>query len=192
MIKILAFGDSLTEGYGLTREDSFASQLESRLIHMGYDVKVINAGLSGDTTFGGLRRLGFYLKEMPDLVILELGINDGFLEYPIEDIKNNLEKMIVDIQKIGAEILLIGTKIPMIFDEIDENYSREFENMFYNLAEKYNIELTHDFLGGIVENKRLTLPDGVHPNKEGVSLMVEKVINNVVKILNKIGVGEKK
>ncbi len=187
MIKILAFGNSLTEGFGLTREHSFASQLERRLIDMGYDVKVINAGLSGDTTFGGVKRLGFYLSEMPDLVILELGINDGFLEYPIEDIKNNLEKMIKDIQKIGAEILLVGTKIPKIFDEIDDNYCREFENIFNGIAEKYNLELSHDFLGGIAGNEKLTLPDGVHPNEKGVRLMVDKVIDNVIKILKKIG-----
>jgi len=183
MIKILAFGNSLTEGYGLRRDRSFASRLEMRLNNQGYDVEVINAGVSGDTTFGGLRRIDFYLKELPDIVVLELGINDGFLEYPIEDIYLNLDKIIEKAKGIGAKILLIGTRIPVGLFDIDKEYCEDFEKIFIDLAKKHNIPLVHDFLGGIIGNHSLTLQDMVHPNEQGVEIMVEKVIPEIIKLL---------
>ena len=189
MIRILAFGNSLTEGFGLKREHSFASRVEERLRKLGFDCEVINGGVSGDTTYGGLKRIDWYLKDSPHLVLLELGINDGFLEYPIDEIKENLEKMIEKIKKIGAKIILIGTKIPEDFLDIPKEYSKKFEDIFYELAKEHNIPLCHDFLGGIIGNHKFTLIDNIHPNEEGVLKMVDKVIDKIIVILKEIQAG---
>ncbi|GAB6887121.1 arylesterase [Desulfothermus okinawensis JCM 13304] len=185
MVKILAFGNSLTEGFGLRPDKSFASILEKRLKDKLFDCHVINAGLSGDTTFGGLRRLDFYLEELPHVVVLELGINDGFLEYPIDDIRSNLDKIIEKSKGIGAEVLLIGARIPEGLFEIDKGYCKEFEEIFTDLAKEHNIPLVHDILGGIIGNPSLTLEDLVHPNEQGVEIMVDKAIPDVINLLKK-------
>ncbi len=190
MINILAFGNSLTEGFGIKAQYSFPAQLEARLRDMGFDCRIINGGVSGDTTYGGLKRIDWYLKELPQVVLLELGINDGFLEYPISEIKENLDNMINKIKTIGAKIVLIGSSIPPGFMDIELDYCKKFENIYHELSKEHNIVLCPDILGTIIGNPKYTLMDMVHPNKRGVFLMVDKVIDDVANILKQIKKGD--
>ncbi len=183
MLKILALGNSLTEGFGLRREHSFASVIERYLKEKGIECEVINAGVSGDTTYGGLRRVDLYLKDAPHITLVELGINDGFLEYPTKEIQENLEKIVEKILDSGSKVVLIGTKIPEGFFGISKEYTTEFEKIFEKVAQKYKVLLIHDILGGIIGNKDLTLEDMVHPNEKGVELMADKVIEKLVSFI---------
>ena len=183
MIKILAFGNSLTEGFGLKKRDSFPTKLESVLKEKGFECEVVNGGVSGDTTYGGVKRIDWYLKDFFDVVLVELGINDGFLEYPIEEIKSNLEKIIKKIKKQNSEILLIGTKIPKGLFDISKEYCDKFENIFNELALEFNLRLCPDLLGGIIGNREYTLLDSIHPNEKGVLLMVGKVLEKLIPML---------
>lgn len=135
---ILAFGDSLTAGYNLPSDKSFAAQLEQRLLEQGRAVRVTNAGLSGDTTSGGRARLAWSLEDKPELVILELGANDGLRGLEVGRMRENLEAMITQIRESGARIILAGMKAPVNWGA---TYRQEFETVFPELAEKHGLAL---------------------------------------------------
>ena len=168
MITILALGDSLTTGYGLAPEASFASRLEQILNHEGRDVRVIDGGVSGDTAYDGLRRIDRLLAHNPDLVIVEFGTNDWYSGLPVEEIKANLARIIDKCQGAGALVLLTGVSSLSGQGE----YDARFHNLYQELAREKQVPLMPDFLPGIPGNLELTLPDGLHPNEAGVDAIV--------------------
>jgi acyl-CoA thioesterase I len=170
---ILAFGDSLTAGYNLPPSSSFAAQLEQRLREQGREIRVTNAGLSGDTTSGGRARLGWSLQDRPELVILELGANDGLRGMDPAIMRENLEAMIQECRQAGATVILAGMRAPVNWGVA---YQREFERVFPELAEKYGLPLYPFFLEGVIGNQALLLDDGLHPNADGVRRIVDGIL----------------
>ena len=173
MITILALGDSLTTGYGLAAEASFASRLEQILNREGGDVRVIDGGVSGDTAYDGLRRIDRLLAHNPDLVIVEFGTNDWYSGLPVEESKANLARIIDKCKNAGALVLLTGVR--SLSGQGDE-YDAEFHNLYQELAREKQVPLMPDFLPGIPGNLELTLPDGLHPNEAGVDAIVAAVL----------------
>ncbi len=173
MIIVLALGDSLTAGYGLAPEHSFAFRLEQALGDEGNDVQVINGGVSGDTAHDGLLRLDGLLKHHPDLVIVEFGANDVYMGLPVDDVRSSLERIIDRCRETGAFVFLAGVAS---LQDPDEDYSMRFHKAFDELAKSKGISFLPDFLPGIPGNPELTLPDGIHPNESGVDRMVENIL----------------
>lgn len=172
-IHILAFGDSLTAGYGLASSESFAAQLESRLRENGHKIRVTNAGVSGDTSGGGLARLDWSLQDRPDLVILELGANDGLRGLKPERMRENLEAIIAKIQATEARIILTGMRSPVNWGPA---YRIAFEEVFPDLAKKYSLAFYPFFLEGVLSEPSLLLDDGLHPNARGVARIVDGIL----------------
>ena len=178
---ILAFGDSLTAGYGLPADKSFAAQLERRLLEQGRAVRVTNAGVSGDTTSGGLARLSWSLQDNPDLVILELGANDGLRGLDPARMRANLEAIIEEIGKTGARIILAGMRAPVNWGL---EYRKQFDDVFPELADEHDLALYPFFLEGVVQDPSLVLDDGLHPNAAGVSRIVDGILPLVLEELD--------
>lgn len=172
-IHILAFGDSLTAGYNLPPSKSFAAQLEQRVRSQGRKVRVTNAGLSGDTSSGGRTRLAWSLQDKPDLIILELGANDGLRGLDPNSMRENLEAMIQECLETGARVILAGMRAPVNWGAA---YRNEFETVFPELAEKYGLPLYPFFLEGVITNPTLLLEDGLHPNANGVERIVDGIL----------------
>jgi len=172
-IHILAFGDSLTAGYNLPPSKSFAAKLEERVLSQGRKVRVTNAGLSGDTTSGGRTRLAWSLQDKPDLIILELGANDGLRGLDPTSMRENLEAMIQECLNTGARVILAGMRAPVNWGVA---YRKEFEKVFPELAEKYGLPLYPFFLEGVITNPALLLEDGLHPNANGVERIVDGIL----------------
>jgi acyl-CoA thioesterase-1 len=169
---IADFGDSLTAGYGLPPGQAFPAQLEAWLNEHGIQARVVNAGVSGDTTAGGLARLDWTLADKPDLVILALGANDALRGIPPSTVRGNLEKIIDKIQGSGAKVLLLGMLAPPNWGE---EYKRAFDGIFPELARAHHLPLYPFFLEGVAMKPELNQPDGLHPNARGVAMLVEKV-----------------
>jgi acyl-CoA thioesterase-1 len=171
--RIVAFGDSLTAGLGVNKDDAYPAQLQRRLDELHYRYRVINAGVSGDTTAGGLRRVPWVLGSKPDVVILELGGNDGLRGLSLEQTKQNLSRIIAQLQKAGTTIILAGMKLPPNYGQ---EYIRGFEAIYPNLARHYHLPLIPFFLEGVAISPALNQADGIHPTKEGYRLVVEEVL----------------
>ncbi len=169
---ILAFGNSLTAGFGVPDNESYPSRLQNILIQNGYPHKVINAGVSGDTTAGGLRRIKWLMKHTPEVVILELGANDGLRGLSIKAMEFNLDKIIGVCEEHGAKVLLTGMKVPPNYGE---EYTVEFEKVFIRLAEKHDLSLVPFFLEGVAGVREHTQPDGIHPLGSGYSIVVQTI-----------------
>jgi len=182
---ILAFGDSLTAGYGLPADKSFAAQLEKRLRDEGRPVRVTNAGVSGDTSSGGLARLDWSLEDRPDLVVLELGANDGLRGLSPERMRENLDAMIRRSLDTGARVILAGMRAPVNWGLA---YRKDFDSVFPDLAEKFDIPLYPFFLEGVALDPSLVLDDGLHPNAAGVARIVEGILPLVLEELDRRGV----
>jgi len=178
----VVLGDSLSAGYGVKIEESWPSILESNLNESGLNIAIVNAGISGDTTSGGLYRLPKLLKEyQPDLVILELGGNDGLRGMSVKKvIKKNLDAMIKMSLKDGAAVLLIGVALPPNYGK---RYINSFKNMYVELAAEYNLTLVE---GSITEMVSLNLmqADGIHPNIQGHLKIEEEVRNKILSLIN--------
>jgi acyl-CoA thioesterase-1 len=177
---ILAFGDSLTAGLGLPPEQGFPAQLEKRLRADGIDAHVVNAGVSGDTTAGGLARLDWSLTDKPDLVILALGANDMLRGIDPEIVRANLDKMIDKIKASGAKLLLVGMRASPNWGE---TYEKEFDRLYPALARAHDVALYPFFLEGVAMNPDLNQPDGLHPNARGVAMIVERIAPDVAALL---------
>ncbi len=186
--RLLIFGDSLSAGYGVGEQKSFASLLQIELHEKGYkNVKVINQSKSGETTSGALLRLNSVLNKVkPNGVLLELGINDVFQGNSILFIEKNLSRIIEICQQRGIFVLLAGMKAPPYAGII---YQRKFDQMYENLASKYNLILYPFFMKGLIklENgmpiSKYTLSDKVHPNIQGIGLIVQNIMPYVEKFL---------
>ena len=178
--EILAFGDSLTAGLGLPAEASFPSRLEARLRAEGVGGHVVNAGVSGDTTAGGLARLDWALADKPDIVILELGANDALRGIDPAIVRANLDAMIGKIQASGAKLLLMGMRAPPNWGE---RYQHDFDLLYPELARAHGVTLYPFFLEGVAMDPKLNQPDGIHPNEEGVAALVERIAPYVVRLI---------
>ena len=179
---ILAFGDSLTAGYGLPRGYGYPEQLQRKLDQRGYKYRVINMGISGDTTAGGRSRMKAAIDLKPSIVILELGANDGLRGLPLKQTQSNLEEMIVAFQRSGAAVILAGMTLPRNYGA---TYVRSFEDVFRDLARKYSLRLIPFFLEGVAGNPKLTLDDYLHPNAEGYVIVTDIVLKTLEPLLKK-------
>lgn len=180
-IRILAFGDSLTAGYGLPQEDGFVPQLQKALDKMGREAVVINGGVSGDTTAGGVARLDWMLADKPDFVILELGANDALRGLDPAEARRNLETIILRIKEAGAKILLAGMLAPR---NMGDDYATAFDGMYPELARAHGLELYPFFLEGVATKPELNQGDGLHPTKEGIAVIVEGILPHLTKMLD--------
>lgn len=177
-IRVVAFGDSLTAGFGLSGDQGFVPQLERWLQAEGADIVVVNAGVSGDTTSGGLSRVDWVLAEGADLVILELGANDMLRGVAPRVARQNLDAILADITGRGIKVLLAGMLAPPNYGA---EYRAEFDSIYPELAEKHNAALYPFFLAGlgkadgVAELFSLMQSDGMHPNAEGVKLIVADI-----------------
>lgn len=182
-LKLLAFGDSLIAGYGLPKKDGFSDQLEATLNHAGIRLKVINAGVSGDTSAGGLSRIDWALGANPDAILLELGANDSLRGIDPAITKMNLQKILTKLQKIGAPILFAGMIAP---PNMGKEYGLEFEKVYLELAEANEVIFYRFFLEGVAGVPELNQEDGIHPNKEGVLKIVKKIAPFVIELLRRV------
>ncbi len=179
---ILAFGDSLTAGFMVDAKDSYPARLQRLLDGKGYHYKVINAGVSGDTTAGGVRRIDWVLQHEPEIVIVELGANDGLRGLPIDEMRKNLGLIIEACQKKGAKVLLAGMEIT---PNLGAEYSREFKESFSLLAEQYNVPLIPFFLENVAARPELTRADGIHPLAKGYAIATQTVFKYLESMLKK-------
>ncbi len=179
---ILAFGDSLTAGYGVPHGSGYPEQLQRKLDSLGYKYRVVNMGISGDTTSGGRARIQAAVKTMPSIVILELGANDGLRGMPVAEMQTNLEQMTTQFQKAGAQVILAGMTLPRNYGAA---YVKAFEDVFRNLAKKYNLPLIPFFLEGVAGNPKYTLQDFLHPNAAGYTLVTDIVMKTLAPVLKK-------
>lgn len=170
---ILFLGDSLTEGYQLSKEEAFPSLIETELKKNKPEIKVLNGGVSGATTASGLKRLDWYLKAKPEFMVLALGANDGLRGLKIENTEKNLVLVIEKAQERKITVVLAGMKMPTNYGE---PYRSQFENMYPRLAKKYNLKLVPFILEGVGGNPKLNLADGIHPNSEGHKIMAKTIL----------------
>ncbi|EMR00863.1 arylesterase [Cesiribacter andamanensis] len=179
---IVFFGNSLTAGYGLDASESFPTLIQHRLDSLGYAYKVVNAGLSGETTAGGNKRLDWVLERQPvDIFVLELGANDGLRGLNLDQTQQNLEEMIDKVRAVypQAEIILAGMMVP---PNLGQPYSSRFNEIFPAVAKKKAVTLLPFLLQDVAGEPSLNLPDRIHPNAEGQKL----VARNVWQVLEQI------
>jgi acyl-CoA thioesterase I len=177
---ILAFGDSLTAGYGVQPAAGYPARLQRTLDERGYKYRVVGMGISGDTTAGGRARMKAALDQKPSIVILELGANDGLRGLPLAQMQMNLERMIQDFQQAGAKVILAGMTLPRNYGEA---YVKSFEDVFRNLSKKYNLPLIPFFLEGVAGVPKYTLEDLLHPNAEGYVRVTDIVMKTLEPLL---------
>jgi acyl-CoA thioesterase I len=185
MITILALGDSLTAGYGLSRQEAYPALIAEKMRGANYQFEVINAGWSGDTTAGGLQRLPELLRRKKiDILILALGINDAFRGVPIEEMRTNLQAIIdqTRARHPGVSIIIAGMQLPLASSD---NYVRSFAELFGTLAEKNHTALIPYLLEGVGGDSELNQPDMVHPNAAGQRILAENVWRVLEPILRK-------
>lgn len=188
-VRVLAFGDSLTAGYGLKQGEGFADQLQAAFQKMGRPVKVINAGVSGDTSAGGLARADWSLADKPQVMILELGANDMLRGVEPEATKTNLAGIIEKAQAAGAKVLLCGMKAQR---NLGPDYVQRFDAIYPALAEQYHVALYPFFMDGIVAadgtaDRSLLQPDGLHPTVAGAALIVQRLMPSLLKLMDGAG-----
>lgn len=181
--RIVAFGDSLTAGLGVPPDDAYPGQLARWLRDQGLAYEVINAGVSGETSAGGLRRVEWILKSQPMLVILELGANDGLRGQPLKETYENLKGIIEGLQAKGVIVVLAGMRLPLNYGD---NYTEEFSELYKRLAKEYDVPFIPFFLEGVATHRHLNQGDGLHPNAEGYSIVVQNVWKTLQPILKEL------
>jgi acyl-CoA thioesterase-1 len=182
-LRVIAFGDSLTAGYSLPADAAFPAVLERRLREDGYEVKVVNAGVSGETTGGGLNRIGYALRDGGDLLILELGANDNLRGFDPQGTRANLEKIIAACDAKGVKVLLAGM---LSIANYGEETRQAYEAIFPDLAGERGLPLYPFFLDGVLGAEGMTLPDGLHPSRAGVERIVSGIAPLVEKSLDAV------
>ncbi|MBC7898753.1 MAG: arylesterase [Saprospiraceae bacterium] len=179
--KIVAFGDSLTAGFGLSEKESYPYLLQEKLNADGYDYEVINAGVSGETSLGGVERIDWVLEqENLQVLILELGANDLLRGVPVAKMKDNLEKIIIKAKAKNVRVLFCGMLAP---PAMGSDYQRDYSEAFPDLADKYKLAYLPFLLEGIALNKGLNQADGIHPNAEGAKIMTENIYKELKPLL---------
>lgn len=181
---ILFFGNSITAGYGLDPEDAFTADIQDKMDSLGYGYQVVNAGLSGETTAGGLNRIEWVLQTVPDIFVLELGANDGLRGLDLDETRKNL---IAIIEKVKAtnpkvKILLAGMQVP---PNLGASYTTRFRDIFPEVAHETGADLIPFILEGVAGEPDLNQPDGIHPTAEGHDVVAETVWQKLKPMLKK-------
>jgi acyl-CoA thioesterase I len=182
-IVLVALGDSLTAGYQLPPDAAFPVQLEKALTSRGINVKVINAGVSGDTAADGLARLDWALPENADAVILELGANDALRGIPVAETTRSLTQILDKLKARQLPVLVAGMEAPRNWGP---DYVADFRAMYAGLARKYDALLYPFFLDGVALDGKLTLADGMHPNREGAARIVERILPSTEALIGQV------
>lgn len=182
-VRIVAFGDSLTAGYMLAGRDAFPAQLERKLKAAGLNIEIVNAGVSGDTTAGGLARLDWSIPDDTDAVILELGANDALRGLDPAKARRNLATIVQRLKARGIDVLIAGMLAPA---NLGEPYATAFNAIFGGIAKEYDVLLYPFFLQGVAMRNKLNLDDGIHPNAEGVALIVEGIAPKVQELIARV------
>lgn len=175
-LKVVAFGDSLTAGYMLPAKDAFPSQLEAALKAAGLAVEVANAGVSGDTTAQGLARLDWSIPDGTDAVIVELGANDALRGLDPAQARANLDAIVTRLKERGIAVMLAGMVAPR---NLGAEYVKAFDSIFPELAQRHGVPLYPFFLDGVLDDRTLRLPDGLHPTAQGVAVIVRRILPSV-------------
>lgn len=178
--RIVAFGNSLTAGLGVPPDDTYPAQLQRRLDQLGYTYDVVNAGVSGETTAGGLRRVSWVLRSNPAVVILELGGNDGLRGLSLDQTRANLNEIILRLKEKHVQVVLAGMKLPPNYGP---EYTSRFETMYHELARTHDLTLIPFFLEGVGGDRSLNQADGIHPTGDGYGVVVDHVVNALQPIL---------
>jgi acyl-CoA thioesterase-1 len=181
-VKILALGSSLTQGYGLPPGTEFTVQLQDALKKSGIDAVVTNAGVSGDTSAGGLARLDWSLADHPDAVILELGSNDMLRATPPAETEKNLRAILDKLKAAHVKVLLTGMHAQ---HNLGADYVRQFDAIYPRLAKQYDVLFYPFFLDGVALNPKLNQADGMHPNPAGVKIVVARMLPTVKKLVGR-------
>jgi acyl-CoA thioesterase-1 len=185
-LNLVGFGDSLMAGYQLPPGDAFPARLERALREKGHDVSIANAGVSGDTTSGGLARIDWSVPDGTKGVILELGANDALRGIAPEESRKNLVAMIEKLKSRGIAVLLVGMMAP---PNMGGDYAGRFNPIYPELAKTYGTELYPFFLDGVVENAKLKIEDGMHPNGDGIGVMVERFLPVAERFVQSLSTG---
>ena len=179
---IVAFGDSLTAGYGVPPDDSYPGRLAARIRAEGYPYRVANAGVSGDTTAGGLRRVDWVLQLKPDVVIVALGANDGLRGQDVGRIRANLDQIVARFQASGAAVLLAGMRLPPNYGRA---YAQDFQRAFETVAKARNAPLMPFLLEGVAAEPALNQLDGVHPTAAGYRIVADRLWEHLRPLLRR-------
>jgi acyl-CoA thioesterase-1 len=179
--KILALGDSLTAGYGLSAGEAFPDRLQAALHRAGIEATVTNAGVSGDTAAGGLARLGWVLADHPDYALVELGANDALRGIDPKETYRDLDRILDELQAAGVKPLLLGMKAPANWGA---DYDSAFDAIYPHLAAKHHIALYPFYLEGVALDPKFNQPDMLHPNEAGVALIVGKILPYVERLVS--------
>ena len=182
-IKILALGTSLTQGYGLPPGTELTALLEARLRARHIDAKVINAGVSGDTSAGGLSRLDWSLADHPDAAIVELGGNDVLRGLPPEGTEKNLVAILLKLKAQRIPVLLLGMRAPRNFGA---EYAAQFDAIYPRLAKQFGVLFYPFVLNGVAMQAKLNQADGIHPNPEGEKIVVDRIFPDVLKLVGEV------
>lgn len=185
-VRVLAFGDSLTAGFGLPDAQGFTNRLEAALKASGVGAVVINAGVSGETSAGGLARLDWTLSDRPDVAILELGANDGLRGLDPAQVERNLDAILARFEADKIPVLFTGMLAPPNFGQA---YDDAFRAVFARLAAKRKVAFYPFFLDGVAGDPALNQPDGLHPNARGVEVIVQRLLPMVRDLVASVGPG---
>lgn len=180
---ISVLGDSLAAGYGLDVEQGFVPQLQAALARRGRPATVLSAAVSGDTSADGRRRVEWMLRKKPDIVIVELGANDMLRAMPTAQLYDNLDAIIGRIKAGGARVLLAGM---MATPDLGDDYAAEFAAVYSRLAEKHQVALFPFFLQDVATVPQFNLPDGLHPNQEGIGIIVDNITPLVEQLIDEL------
>ena len=179
---LVAFGDSLTAGLGVTPSEAYPAQLQEKLTLAGYRYRVVNAGVSGETTAGGLRRVDWVLKSKPEIVIVELGANDGLRGLNLKETRANLAQIIERLLAGGTKVVLAGMKLPPNYGPV---YTDAFQRLYVDLAKHYDVPLIPFFLEGVATKMGLNQADGIHPTGSGYTMVVDTLWPTLKPLLTK-------
>lgn len=174
-------GDSLSAGYGISQSEAWVALLQQKLDQLDYDYRVVNASITGDTTRGGLSRLPSAIEQAhPDIIIIELGGNDGLRGLNIKTTTANLDQMITIALNSGAKVLLLGIQLPHNYGQ---EYRQKFHRIYLDIAQKRDIALVPFFLEGVAETRAMMQPDGIHPAAEGQPIILANIWPKLVPLL---------
>lgn len=181
---ILFMGDSITAGYGVGDDRAYPALLQEKLDDLDYEYTVINAGVSGETSAGGLSRIEWLLKRPLDIFVLELGANDGLRGQPVESTRKNLTAILEKVKEKfpEAQLFLAGMRVP---PNMGSDYAREFQSAFPEIAQKTGAHLIPFVLEGVGGVETLNLPDGIHPNQEGHAVIADLIWQHLISFLEK-------
>ena len=184
---VVFLGDSITAGYGLSESEAFPAILERRLHDSGIAARVVNAGVSGDTTAGGLRRIDWVLEQHPDVLVVGLGANDALRGQPLESVEANLRAIVERGRSAGADVLLLGMRIPTNYGR---DYAEGFAAIYPKVARSRGVPLVPFALDGVGGHPALNLEDGIHPNVRGHEVVADNVYPYLKEALARRGAGE--